>query len=87
MINCQFDLLILYINSFFVLKCYWPEFQDFYVNSLLIFMEKLYIYDTLTLIWIFVHIKKRNSFNKIVNLTNILFKSNLYNSIVQAGFI
>ena len=55
------------------------------MNSVSLFMENLYICDTLTLIWIFMCI--RYIFNKIVNLTKFLFKSNLYNSVVQVGFI
>ena len=46
------------------------------------------MYDTLTLIWIFKHI--RNIFNKIVNLlnlTDVLFKSTLYNSTAEVGTI
>ena len=53
---------------------------------MLFFMEKLKTCDSLTLMWIFIHMKSEIFSIKLLIETNYI-KSNIYNSIVQVGFI
>ena len=75
------------ITFFGILSVTGKIFKDFSVNSVLIFHGKIIcIWQSDINLDIYAH-KIRNIFNKIVNLAKIVFKSNLYNSILQVGII